>query len=443
MNRNPRSLFPKIIVTLATITPLLPLKGRSFGATNKQTILIHAGHLIDGISPQARPKQSIFISDGKITAIKNGFSQPSPDQQWLDLSQHTVMPGLMDMHTHLSYQFSSKSYLERFQLNAADYALRAAHNAQQTLMAGFTTVRDLGDADGVTISLREAIKQGLCAGPRIITAGKAIASTGGHADPTNGMRADLKGDPGPEAGVINSPADAFKAVRSRYKNGADMIKFTATGGVLSVAKSGQNPQLTSEEMVAIMTAAHDYGMKVAAHAHGPEGMKRAILAGVDSIEHGTLMTDEIRQLMVKQGTWYVPTMLAGAWVATKAKIPGFFPDLVRPKAAAIGPQIQDTFAKALKAGIKIAFGTDSGVSRHGDNAQEFALMVAAGMKPMAAIKAATSQAAKLLGQENHIGQLKTGFTADIIAVKGDPLTDITLLEQVTFVMKEGYTYKQP
>ena len=279
-------------------------------------------------------------------------------------------------------------------------------------------------------------------GPRIFTAGKSLATTGGHADPSNGHRADLMGDPHAIDGVINGTAEARKAVRQRYKEGADLIKITATGGVLSTAKSGQNPQFMDDELEAIIATAKDYGFKVAAHAHGAEGMKRAIRAGIDSVEHGTLMDDEVRKLMKQNGTYLVPTILAGEFVAEKAKIDGYFPEIVRPKALAIGPQLKANFKKAVEAGVKIAFGTDSGVSAHGDNAKEFKLMVDNGMTAMQAIVSATKNAADLLDESDNLGSLTTNKHADLIAVKGNPLEDITLLENVNFVMKGGEVYKQ-
>ena len=250
------------------------------------------------------------------------------------------------------------------------------------------------------------------------------------------------GDPGPDEGVVNGADDARKAVRQRYKDGADWIKITATGGVLSVAKSGQNPQFTDEELAAIIATASDYGIRVAAHAHGTEGMKRAVLAGVASIEHGTYMSEEVMKLMRQRGTYYVPTIMAGNWVGEKAKIDGFFPELVRPKAAAIGPVIESTFAKAYAAGVPIVFGTDTGVSPHGDNAQEFALMVRNGMPEMEAIHSATSVAASFLGIDKTHGSITAGKQADVIAVPGDPLSDITVMQRVSFVMKGGEIYKQ-
>jgi imidazolonepropionase-like amidohydrolase len=349
----------------------------------------------------------------------------------------------MDMHVHLSNQYSARSDVERFRLNAADYAFRSAANAERTLLAGFTTVRDLGAAYNVNIALRNAIAQGVVRGPRVFAAGRALATTGGHADPTNGWRADLMGDPGPAEGVVNGVEDARKAVRQRYKDGADLIKITATGGVLSVSASGHNPQFTEAEIRAVVEAARDYGFHVAAHAHGAEGIKRAVRAGVRSIDHGTLMDDEGIGLMKKHGTWYVPTIVAGKWVAEKAEVPGFFPDLVRPKAAEIGPKIQATFGRAWRAGVKIAFGTDSGVSEHGANAREFEYMVEAGMPPLDAIRSATLATAELLGASDRLGSIEPGKLADVIAVSGDPLQDVKALARVAFVMKEGVIHSQP
>ncbi|MCI0356880.1 MAG: amidohydrolase family protein, partial [Planctomycetaceae bacterium] len=338
---------------------------------------------------------------------------------------------------------SKDSYTERFFMDQADYALRSTVYARITLMAGFTTVRDLGDNGVNSIALRKAIDQGWIPGPRIFTAGKSLATTGGHADPTNALRGDYRRDPGPLEGVINGPDDAKKAVRQRYKDGADLIKLTATGGVLSLAASGQNPQFTDEELRAVVATAKDYGMIVAVHAHGTEGIKRAVLAGVDSIEHGTFMTDEVIELMREKGTYWVPTNMAGEWVAKKAEEKGYFPEIVRPKAAAIGPQIRLTFRKAYAAGVKIAFGTDSGVSPHGENAHEFELMVEGGMPPMEAIQSATLTAAKLLRIDDRLGTIEAKKIADVVAVKGNPLEDIAAMRDVIFVMKEGVVFKGP
>ncbi len=405
--------------------------------------IIHAGRVIDGRNDEPRGKTSIVVEDGRITKLVDGFMAPQAGDKVISLADHTVMPGLMDMHTHLQSQHSKDSYTERFFMDQADYALRSTVYARKTLMAGFTTVRDLGDNGVNSIALRKAINEGWVIGPRIYTSGKSIATTGGHADPTNSLRGDYKRDPGPLEGVINGPDDARKAVRQRYKDGADLIKITATGGVLSLATNGQNPQFTNEELKAIVETAHDYGMIVAVHAHGTEGMKRAVLAGVDSIEHGTFMTDEIIGLMKQRGTYFVPTNLAGEWVAEQAKKPGYFPEVVRPKAASMGPVIKDTFRKAHAAGVKIAFGTDTGVSPHGENAREFELMVEGGMPPMKAIQSATLVASQLLKIEDKLGTLEPQKLADIVAVKGNPLTDIKAMHDVVFVMKEGVVFKSP
>lgn len=411
-------------------------------ATATADTFIHAGRLIDVVEGTTKANVTIVVADEKFVRIVNGFQQPSQDDILVDLKQHTVMPGLMDMHTHLMWQHSAKSYTEKFFMNKAEYALRSSVYAKRTLMAGFTTVRELGDDGTNSVALRKAIDEGWVVGPRIFTAGKSLATTGGHADPTNGLRGDFRQDAGPIEGVVNGTDDARKAVRQRYKDQADLIKLTATGGVLSLAKNGQNPQFTNEELAAIVETAKDYGMTVAVHAHGTEGMKRAVLAGVDSIEHGTYMTAEVMQLMKEQGTYLVPTLVAGAWVARKAEEPDYFPAVVRPKAAMIGPVIRNTFAEAYKAGVKIAFGTDSGVSPHGQNAEEFEIMVGAGMPAMEAIQCATIEGAKLLKVTDRLGAIQPGLIADMVAVKGDPLDDISLMRTVDFVMKAGVVYKR-
>lgn len=404
--------------------------------------LIHAGKIITAENSKVLTDHTIVVEHDKITAVEAGFRQAQADDTVIDLKQHTVMPGLMDMHTHFYTQFSPTVYSEGFTMNEADYALRGATFAEKTLLAGFTTVRELGDNNQISVSLKKAIAKGYIKGPRIYAAGKSIATTGGHADPTNGLAYALMADPGPKEGVINGPDDARKAVRQRYKEGSDLIKITATGGVLSVAKSGSNPQFTDEELAAIVSTAKDYGMKVAVHAHGKEGMERAIRAGVDSIEHGTYMDKNTMSMMRKQGTYFVPTISAGKWAEEKSHIAGFFPDLVRPKAATIGGRIQQTFAEAYKAGVKIAFGTDAGVYEHGNNWREFVYMTEAGMPALEAIHSATIEGARLLGVADELGSIKAGKLADIVAVQGDPLQDISLMGKISFVMKAGAIYRQ-
>lgn len=405
-----------------------------------QTKYIYCGKLIDGIGNNAQSEITIIVEGNKITDVKKGYLHAPSGVTTIDLKRQTVMPGLMDSHVHLSGETSKNRYVEGFVLNPEDFAFRSVGYANRTLLSGFTTVRDLGGT--IAVSLRNAINSGYIKGPRIIAAGKSIATTGGHADPSNGVNRELMGDPASKEGVVNSPDEARKAVRQRYKEGSDLIKITATGGVLSNAKDGAGAHFTEDEIRAVVQTAKDYGFKVAAHAHGAEGMKRAIRAGVNSIEHGTFMDDETIELLKKNGTYYVPTITAGKSVADSAKIPGYYPPLVVPKAIETGPKIQGTFAKAYKAGVKIAFGTDAGVFMHGKNYMEFQYMVEAGMPPMATIQSATIVAADLLGLKDKLGSIEKGKLADIIAVEGDPLTNISAMKNVTFVMKEGEVYKE-
>ena len=405
-----------------------------------QTTYILCGKLIDTKSGKISTEKTILVKENKIIDVKDGYIMPKGGTL-IDLRDKVVMPGLIDMHVHIEQEFSARTRIEGYILNEADVAFNSVGFAKTTLLNGFTTVRDLGGT-GVNISIRNAINAGKIPGPRVFTAGKSLATTGGHADPTNGSSRNLIGDPGPKEGVVNSIEDAKKAVRQRYKNGADCIKITATGGVLSVAKSGDNPQFTIEEVKAICDTAKDYGMHVAAHAHGDEGMQRAIIGGVKTIEHGTYMSDKTMELMIKHDAYLVPTITAGKEVEEKAKIKGFYPDIVVPKALAVGPQIQGTFAKAYKKGVGIAFGTDAGVFAHGNNGKEFAFMVEAGMPAIEALQSATITNAMLLKMEDEVGQLKKGFLADIIAVNEDPTKNISTMENVVFVMKDGVVFKQ-
>lgn len=410
--------------------------------TTQAATLIHAGTLIDGTDAQPRSEVTITIDSGRIISIESGFTRPGPDDTLVDLRDATVMPGFIDSHTHLSSQLGPGSYMHRFTDNPSTTAIRAAHYARLTLHAGFTTVRELGDSDHVSVALREGIAQGLIEGPRIFAAGKSLATTGGHADPTNNLKdALLHQPPTPADGVINGPIEARQAVRKRYQDGADLIKLTATGGVLSMASSGDNPQFMMDELESIVETAKDYNMRVAVHAHGRDGMLRAVRSGVDSIEHGTYMDDEVMAAMIEHGTYYVPTITAGKSVAERAEIDGFFPEMVRPKAREIGPLIQQTFATAYATGVKIAFGTDAGVFDHGENYREFVYMVEAGMPAHEAIRSATYNAADLLGQLDNLGTIETGKLADIVAVNGDPLHDISILRNIHFVMRDGEVFR--
>jgi len=402
---------------------------------------LQCGKLFDARAGKVLGPHTLVVREGKIEQVNQGLNAAIPDTQSVDLSTQTCLPGWTDLHVHLGQENNPQRYVEGFRLDPVDFAYRSIGYAEKTLMAGFTTVRDLGGE--VAPHLRNAINQGLVVGPRIFAAGKSIATTGGHADPTNGYNAMLShliGPPGPTEGVINSVDDARQAVRQRYKSGSDVIKITATGGVLSYAKSGDAPQFTIEEIRSIVETAKDYGYTVAAHAHGTEGMRRAVIGGVTSIEHGTHMTPEVMRLMREHGTWYVPTIYAGKFVEQKSKIPGYFPAIVQPKAATIGPLMQATAGNAYRAGVKIAFGTDQGVGPHGDNAREFLYMVEAGIPAAYALQSATIHATSVLGIDDQ-GVLETGKRADIIAVPGDPVEDINVVMDVRFVMKEGKIYK--
>ena len=401
---------------------------------------LQCGHLIDATAGKVMGESTVVVEGGRVREVTSGKSAPA-DAKIIDLSTETCMPGLIDSHVHLTDQTSRTAYSDRFRWNNADYVIRSTVYARRTLLAGFTTVRNLGDAENESAALRDAINAGIVPGPRIFTAGKASGSTGGHADPTNGMRWDLIKDPGPLDGIINSPEDAVKAVRQHYKMGDDVIKIMPSGGVMDEGASGDNSQMTLEEIRAVVTTAHDYGFIVAAHAHGAEAIRRAVLGGVDSIEHGTFMDAEDMKLMVEHGTYFVPTIIAGDYVATQAKTPGYYPPQVAAKALAIGPLIQATAGRAYKAHVKIAFGTDAAVYPHGQNAHEFELMVAAGMPPMFTLQAATINAATLLRKDKDLGTLAAGKIADVVAVPGDPIADISVMKKVSFVMKDGVVYK--
>ena len=405
-----------------------------------RTKVIHAGRLIDGTSTTVRERVSILIEGDRVADVQSGFVRPA-GAQVIDLSRSTVMPGLIDSHTHITGEGTADAIIRAVTLSAVDHAVRSTLYARRTLDAGFTTIRNVGADAGADVALRKAIDEGIVPGPRIWTARTTLSITGGHGD-QGGLRSDLRPSPTWEQGIVDSPKEAAKAVRYQHKYGADLIKFTATGGVLSIGDSGDLQQFDDAEMKAIVETAHMLGMKVAAHAHGKRGMEAAIRAGVDSIEHGTYLDEETIALFKKHGTYLVPTVLAGKTVEELAKKPGALHPSVREKAARIGPLIQGAFGRAWKGGVKIAFGTDSGVSAHGDNAREFGYMVEAGTPAIEAILAATRNASDLLGASDRVGSIQKGRFADVIAVDGDPLRDITEMQRVRFVMKGGVVHKE-
>jgi imidazolonepropionase-like amidohydrolase len=410
------------------------------GAQPVAALNIHCGHVFDAATGKMRQNQVIKIENQRFVSMQD-FADGDSQSIDLNYAEQFCLPGLIDMHTHITHENSATRYIEKFQHNEADVAFNAVVFAQRTLDAGFTTIRDVGDTFNVSVALKNAINQGKITGPRIFTAAKSLATTGGHADPSNGYRDGLFPHTTPEHGVVNGPSDAMRAVRQRYQDGADLIKITATGGVLSQAASGDNAQFNDAELDALIATANDYGFKVAAHAHGKAGMLRAIEAGVSSIEHGTYLDDEVIKAMKKHGTYLVPTLIAGEWVTEKSKIAGFFPAVVAQKAATIGPLLAGSFNRAYQAGVNIAFGTDSGVSEHGRNGEEFGLMVDNGMSSAEALQAATVRAADLLGQAAELGQIKAGYLADMVVVNSNPLDDIAVMTDIQVVIKGGQVEK--
>lgn len=435
---------PNVALLLGTCASLVAIMSKAAdapAAASAAVTVLHCGHLLDSLNGKMLGATTIVIEGARIREV--GSSAPAPaGAKDIDLSSQTCLPGLIDSHVHLTTEFNRASYSNQFRWNTADYAVRSTVFARKTLLAGFTTVRNLGDTANESVALRNAINDGVVPGPRIYTAGQPIGTTGGHADFTNGYRLDLAGDPGPKIGIIDSPEDGFKAVRQHYKQGDDVIKIMPSGGVMDEGTNGDNAQMTLEEIKAVVSAAHDYGFVVGAHAHGAEAIRRAVLGGVDSIEHGTYLNAEDMKLMVDHGTWLVPTIIAGDYVMRQAKIPGTYPPQVAAKALAIGPLIQATAGRAYKAHVKIAFGTDAGVYPHGENAHEFELMVEAGMPTMFVLQAATLSASQLLKHDKDMGSVTAGKYADVVAVEGNPLDDISLMKRVSFVMKDGVVYKQ-
>jgi len=430
-----RQTFALVLVVSGTWL----VSAQSQTQTPSAEIAVQAGRLIDGVSTSARQNVTVLVGGGKVISVQDGFQAPA-GARVIDLRTSTVLPGFIDAHTHITGEGTGNAIVRAATESPLDDAVRSTAYAKRTLEAGFTTIRNLGAEGGADVALKRAIEAGIVPGPRMWTARTTISITGGHGD-QGGLRPDLWVAPTWMDGIVDSADEARKAVRYQHKYGADLIKITATGGVLSIGDSGDAQQFTDEELKAIVEASHLLGMKVAAHAHGKRGIESAIRAGVDSIEHGTYSDAETFRLFKEHGTYLVPTILAGKTVAEMATIPGHFHPSVQEKAARIGPLIQDMFKRAYTAGVKIAFGTDSGVSNHGDNAKEFQYMVEAGMPAMEAIQAATRSGADLIGASDRIGSVQAGRFADLVAVAGNPLTDIGELKRVTFVMKGGVVYK--
>ena len=434
----------KINLKISTLSVLSLL---SAFAVNAQTTLIYAGKVLVGTEQDVKEQQTLVIEDSKIAAIKAGYLTKQQlnlsDADIIDLKNQMVLPGLIDMHVHVTFERDAKRNPHQWTTEyEADYALRSLKYLQRTVDAGFTSVRDLGSSYQVIFPLKRAVERGDIVGPRIFAAGDMITPTGGHGD-MHGYRRDItKATEGGGLGVCDGADDCTRAVRDVIKSGADVIKITATGGVLSNTAAGVNQQFTDEELSAIVNTAHHLGRKVTAHAHGTEGIKAALRAGVDSIEHGSFLDKDTVKLFKKQNAYLVPTLLAGATVKEEVLNNPNMPKAIADKVEVVAPKMEASFKLALKNKVKIAFGTDSGVSRHGDNAKEFELLVKYGMTPKQAIKSATVEAAKLLGQSESLGDLSVGKQADIISVNMNVLDNISELSQVQFVMKGGKVLKQ-
>ncbi len=416
------------------------------GGANKieKAIVIRAARLFDGKSDGIVSPGLIVVDGAKIQAVGTSAGVP-PGAGLIDLGDATLLPGFMDAHTHLTSQSSDdwkQDELDALKKTVAERTLDTVEYARRTLMIGFTTVRDVGSEDLIDIGLRNAIRAGKVMGPRMLVAVRAIGATGGHCDPTNGYRPGLfdRNTSGEEA-VANGPDAVRAAVRANIKYGADIVKVCASGGVLSLTDDVSAPQMTQAELDALVDEAHALKRKTAAHAHGAEAAKRAVRAGIDSIEHGTFLDDEALEVMKMRGTFFVPTLMASEGLREQMQKGLYFPPLVAAKAKAALAARDQTFRKVLAKGVRIALGTDAAVYPHGRNAEEFRIMVDLGMRQIDALKAGTSSAAELIGVADQLGTLESGKLADIVAVPGNPLLDIRQTERVFFVMKEGVVYK--
>ena len=408
-----------------------------------KSYVLKAARMFDGKSDALVTPGIVVVTDGKIVGVGANANRPT-DAEVIDLGDATLLPGFIDAHTHLTMMYRedyTKAALDGLRKPIPEMALDASVNARITLMSGFTTVRDVGSEHYLDAGLRNAIDRGVVPGPRMLVAVHAIGATGGHCDETGYREGALGPETGPEVGVVNGADEARRAVRLAHKYGATVIKTCATGGVLSLADAVDTPQLTQAELDALVDEAHALRLKAAAHAHGAEGAKRAIRAGIDSIEHGSFLDDEALELMKQKGTYYVPTLMAVQGLTEQIQKGVPIPPAIKVKAEDAIAHVHQTFQKAVSKGIKIGLGTDAAVYPHGRNAEEFHQMVDLGMKPIDALKAGTSSDADLLGLATKIGTLETGKLADVVAVPGDPVQNIRQTEHVLFVMKEGVIYK--